>query len=128
MYTLESIAFMQNSIMDSFMFRICMYNFSFDKTYIYLEVYLILMNILVLIKNNFYDFHIFWWFELYCPIFMNVLLTWFLYTHFYVYSWLCFMSTFLSFIDFEWQLLCDIHVSWIYIYFYFLLEEFRTSF
>ena len=33
-----------NSIMDSFMFGIYMYNFYFDKIYIYLEAYLVLMK------------------------------------------------------------------------------------
>ena len=44
MYTLESLAFHANSILDSFVFGICMYTSSLDKTYIYLEAYLALMT------------------------------------------------------------------------------------
>ena len=83
-----------NSIIDSFVFRICMYIFSFDRTYICLEV-------LFLKKNNFYDFYIclikryscFFWASL--TIFMKMLLTWFLCTHtLFVYSLHCFHEKF----------------------------------
>ena len=65
MYILESLAFMQNFIMDSFMFEICMYTFSFDKAYIYLEAYFFNENF------SFDDFHVL----SFIVYFMNLLFT-----------------------------------------------------
>ena len=50
MSILEYLLFMQIFIMDSLVFGICMYTYSLDKTYIYLEVCIILM------KNKFSQF------------------------------------------------------------------------
>ena len=119
MYILESLAFHAIFFMDSFIFETCMYTFSFDKTYIYLEAYLV-FEVLMISGISV---------ELNCPISMYIFLTWFLHS-----TSFCLPMIFVSWESFVlYRLWVSIIVylacfHGICICLYSILEGFRTSF
>ena len=93
--------------MDSLVFVICMHTSSLDKTYIYLEVGIVLMKIKSLCffhiyKGNSYELHcLFQWFCWLHDSYTHIIL---------IYSWFCFHELYMCFIDLECRWSCDLHV------------------
>jgi len=103
---LSHLPFMQNLFIDSNCVWICMYTFSFDKSYIYLEGFLVLMIFIFLVRNFIFE--------------LNCLFSWLCLSHktctltlLDIFSWFYFHEYYMCYIDFECHWLSDFHVSWI---------------
>jgi len=116
---LSHLLFMQNFIMDLFVFGICVYTSSLDKTYIYLEAYFSFDDFYIFEKEfhlslnaSFHDFIDYMTFYTLCLMFTHDLFPW----------------DYMSFIANECWWLCDFQCCTDLFLFDSLLEGLHTSF
>jgi len=119
MYNLESFAFHAKSLYRLNCVWICMYTFSFDKSYIYLEGFLVLMIFMFLVRNFIFELNCLFS----CLSHNTCTLTSLLFSHDIIFMSLIFALYSLSVDD------CVIFkFSWIYSYFIPYLKDFVLVF